>query len=156
LEIKNTHYHEVLLLDSNGNISESSSSNIFLIKDQVLYTPKLGTILPGITRDIVISLAKDIGYKVVEGDLLVTDLLNCDEAFFTGTAVEIMSIRSLDDKLIGIENNYPITDIIKDKYLDIVRGRNPQYQKYLTTVYPLNITDLSFSQYQIDRRDVTF
>jgi branched-chain amino acid aminotransferase len=146
LEIKNTHYHEVLLLDNNGYISESSSSNIFLVKDAVLYTPKLGTILPGITREIVINLAKEIGYKVIETDLLVADLLNADEAFFTGTAVEVTSVRSLDDKIIGQDNYYPITQLIKEKYQDIVKSRNKSYQKFLTPVYPLDIVDLTLAK----------
>lgn len=153
LEIKNTHYHEVLLLDDNGYISEASSANIFIVKNNILYTPKLGTILPGITRNVVIQVARDLGYEVVETNLVVDDLLNADEAFFTGTAVEVISIRSLDDKIIGSANINPVTNILKNKYLSIVKGNCiDQYSHLLTHVYPLNIDDFNLAQIKLQEK----
>lgn len=149
LEIKNTHYHEVLLLDDQDYISEASSANIFIIKDQVLYTPKLGTILPGITRDVVIKIAGDMGYNVIETNLIVDDLLNADEAFFTGTAVEVTSIRSLDDKLIGEADSHPITDILKNKYLSLVKGDCMEYSNLLTNVSPIIVDSLELAKIKL-------
>jgi branched-chain amino acid aminotransferase len=146
LEIKNTHYHEVLLLDDKGYISEASSANIFIVKSGTIYTPKLGTILPGITRDVIIKIAKDMQYKVIETNLVVDDLLNADEAFFTGTAVEVTSIRSLDDSIIGKENIYPITEILKNRYLSVVKGDVIEYKNLITNVNPILIDDFNVAK----------
>ncbi len=121
LELKNTLYDEVLLLDVNGHIAEGPGENIFMIKDDVIYTPSLGYILPGITRQVVIDLAGQEGYTVIEKSLTLDDLWAADEAFFTGTAVEITPIRSLDDKLIGNDEMGPVTGLIKSRYYNLVR-----------------------------------
>ncbi len=134
VDLQGTHYHEALLLDSAGYISEGVGENFFMMKEGILYTPKLGTILPGITRATVIQLAKDWGLEVIEQDLLLTEAYAADEAFFTGTAVEITPIRSIDDKLIGKEQPGVISTKVKLAYSDIVRGKNPAYQKNLTYI----------------------
>ena len=132
LEIQGTKYHEVLMLDCDGFVSEGSSVNIFIVKDGIIYTPQLGTILSGITRDFVIKLAQDLGYNMVEKQILPQELYDADEAFFAGTAAEIAYIRSVDDKLIGKDGHHPIANKIKDQYKRTVHGENLAYHSYLT------------------------
>lgn len=134
LELQGTHYHEALFLDDQSFISEGAGENFFIAKDKVLYTPKLGTILAGITRETVMELAATLGYEVVEKDITLPEAYQADEAFFTGTAAEVTAIRSIDDKVLGDGNVGPITTIIKKAYLDIVHGKNPDYETFLTVV----------------------
>lgn len=133
-ELKGTHYHEALLLDSYGNLAEGPGENLFFAKDGVLYTPALGSILAGITRNTVIELAKDIGVEVVETNLPPEKLLEADEAFYTGTAAEVTPIRSVDDAVIGAGEIGPITAQLRSIYLDVVNGRKPEYDRFLTYV----------------------
>lgn len=134
LELQGTHYHEALFLDDDGYISEGAGENFFMIKNGTIYTPQLGTILAGITRATVMELATKLGYQVIETEITLDDAYQCDEAFFTGTAAEVTAIRSIDDKVLGNGNPGPVTTIIKNAYLDIVKGKNPDYEKYLTVV----------------------
>ena len=101
LELRGTHYHESLFLDYEGNIAEGAGENLFIVKDNIIYTPTLGNILAGITRETVIEMTRNLGYEVVEKKITLKDAYNADEAFFTGTAAEITQVRSIDDKLIG-------------------------------------------------------
>ncbi len=133
-ELDDTHYHEALMLDADGYVSECSSANIFVIKDNIIYTPKLGTILPGITRDFVIKLARDLHIKIQECNLTPIDVKNANEVFFTGTAVELTQMRSLDDVIIGNSKDYPIFNKLKDEFQQTVRGSNHKYNHYLTYV----------------------
>ncbi len=134
LEIRNTEYHEGLLLDEHGYLAEGPGENLFLVKDGVLATPKLGRILAGITRDTVIRLASDCGLQVVEKDLLPADAYAADEAFFTGTAAEVTPVASIDGHKIGSGRVGPITRKLKNLYLDTVYGRSPQYREFLSYV----------------------
>ncbi len=134
LELQGTHYHEALFLDDNGYISEGAGENFFMLKNGVIYTPQLGTILAGITRSTVMEIASKIGYQVVETNITLDDAYQCDEAFFTGTAAEVTAIRSIDDNVLGNGEVGPVTAIIKNAYLDIVKGKNPEYFNYLTVV----------------------
>ncbi len=122
LELKNSTYDEILLLDVNNHVAEGPGENIFMVKDGVVYTPSLGYILPGITRATVIELIKAEGYRLVEKALSLQDLYAADEAFFTGTAVEITPIRSLDDRVIGQDTVGPVTTQIKTAYHHLVRS----------------------------------
>lgn len=131
IELKGSKYHEALLLDSHGRIAEGPGENIFVIKGGTLFTPKLGTILAGITRNTVQQLAKKLGLPVVEKDITPDDILSADEAFFTGTAAEVVPIRSVDDKLIAKGTVGPISQKIKDAYLDVVYGRNREFDQFL-------------------------
>lgn len=128
-DAKNSGYDEVLLLDYKGFVAEGPAENIFMVKNKILYTPKLGSILPGITRDTVFRIAKDIGYKVVEKNIRPEELFNADEAFFTGTAVEITPIIQINQykKKVG-----EVTQKIKDLYKDIVTGKVKKYYKWLS------------------------
>jgi len=132
LELAGTHYHEALLLDTNGYVAEGVGENFFLVKNNVIYTPKLGTIIAGITRDTVFELAKQLAVKIVEVDIMPAEIYDADEAFFTGTAAEITPIRSVDDKVLNQGNLGPITAIIKSAYYDLVRGKNPAFMDCLT------------------------
>ena len=125
---------EALLLDKNGYISEGSGENIFLIKDNVISTPLTDHCLNGITRKSVIQIAKDLGYELVEKNLTYEDLLASDEAFFTGTAVEITPISNIDDNKIGLGSRGPVTEKLQDTYSDIIYGRNDLYKDWLSLV----------------------
>lgn len=134
LEVQGTKYHEALMLDVDGNIAEGSGENFFIVKNGVIYTPKLGNILAGITRDTVMQIAYDLEYKVEEKNLILEDAYQADEAFFTGTAAEVTPIRSLDDKVIGDGAIGPVTQSIRKTYMDAVHGKDPRYVHYLTFV----------------------
>jgi branched-chain amino acid aminotransferase len=132
LELQGTSFHEALFLDDSGMIAEGPGENFFLIKDNVLYTPSLGTILAGITRRTVLQLATDLGIRIEEKKLSLADALSGDEAFFTGTAAEITPIRSIDHSVIGKGVVGPISKKIKDTYHQVVRGELPEYEKFVT------------------------
>ncbi len=134
IEIRGTHYHEALLLDNRGFIAEGVAENFFMIQNGKLYTPKLGTILAGITRDTIMQLASHMGIDVIQTDLTIQQVYMADEAFFTGTAAEVTPLRSLDDNIIGKDAIGPITQRIKDTYNDIVRGKDPAFLHFLTPV----------------------
>ena len=134
IELKGTKYHEALLLDSHGRLAEGPGENIFVVKDGVINTPKLGTILAGITRNTVVQLAQKLGIQVVEKDLTSQDLFAAEEAFFTGTAAEVVPIRTVDDKVIGSGQVGPISKKIKDLYLNVVAGREKEFEHFLHVV----------------------
>ena len=134
LAIQNTAYDEVILLDHEGFVAEGSSENIFMIKDGVISTPQLGTILTGITRKIIMGLAQDLGYKVEETKILPEQLFTADEVFFTGTAVEVRGAGHINDKPIGNGLEGKITNHIKTEYKKIYSGENLKYRHYLTPV----------------------
>ena len=125
---------EALLLDKNGFISEGSGENIFLIKDNIISTPLTDHCLNGITRQSVIQIATDLGYQMIEKDLTYDDLLLSDEAFFTGTAVEITPISKIDENQIGIGSRGPITEKLQTTYNDIIYGQNDLYKHWLSLV----------------------
>lgn len=134
LEIRGSKYHEALLCDYEGNIAEAPGANIFVVKDNVLFTPPKKNILPGITRATILELAQDLGIEVHEQILSVDSVLAADEAFFTGTAVEILPIRSIDDHVLGNGKPGLLTRKLKLLYDRIVRGEEAKYLGYLTFV----------------------
>ena len=123
---------EAILMDKNGFISEGSGENLFIVKDSKLITPKTDFCLNGITRQSVIEIAQDLGIEVQEKDLLFDELVNADEAFFSGTAVEITPITNLDKSDIGEGLRGPVTEILQSKYSKIVYGKDVNYSKWLT------------------------
>ena len=123
---------EALLMDENGFISEGSGENIFIIKNDEIYTPKIEHCLNGITRQSVMTIAKDFGINVIEKDLTYEDLSFADEAFFTGTAVEITPVTKIDSKPIGTGARGPITKKLQETYSLIVTGQSDQYNSWLT------------------------
>lgn len=137
MSVKKNGFHEALFLDHNGNVSEGSGENIFIIKDNVILTPHSGSsILEGITRDSVMTIARDLGYEVREKTLVMGDVFGADEAFFTGTAAEVTPIREVEYRTIGSGEPGPVTKEIQSVYLDAVRGRRPEYASWLTHVSP--------------------
>ena len=133
-EIRRAGFEEALFLDYKGNVAEGPGENIFIVKKGVLYTPPTGAIIAGITRDSIIHVARDHGYRVVEKILKQKDIYSADEAFFTGTAAEITPISSLDGKRIGSGRVGEVTARLKDDYMRVVQGKNPKYKKWLTYV----------------------
>jgi branched-chain amino acid aminotransferase len=123
-------YEEAILLTQEGYIADGSGENIFIVKNGVIYTPDLSaSILPGITRDALIQIAQDLGYRVVEKPLIRTDLYLADEVFMCGTAAEVTPIREVDDQLIGPPG--PVTLEIQAAYLDTVHGRTERWAQWL-------------------------
>jgi len=123
---------EAIMMDMNGFISEGSGENVFIVKDEVVLTPTINNCLNGITRQSVIQMAKDLSIEVHEKDLRYEDLKNADEAFFTGTAVEITPITKLDQSRINDGKRGPITKILQDSFMNIVSGQNLKYSNWLT------------------------
>jgi branched-chain amino acid aminotransferase len=128
-------YSEGIALDTEGHLSEGSGQNLFLVRDGVLYTPPLSaSVLPGITRDSVITLAQDQGLTVREQDLPREMLYVCDEVFFAGTAAEITPIRSVDKIQIGAGRRGPITSALQTAFFDYINGVVPDRHDWLTPV----------------------
>ena len=125
---------EAILMDKNGYISEGSGENLFIIKDSVLITPTTDYCLNGITRQSVMSIATNLNYSVEEKNLSFKDLLDADEAFYSGTAVEITPITNVDGAIIGSGTIGPITEILQNKYSEIVCGRDSGYSDWLTAI----------------------
>lgn len=123
-EARDCGYDEALLLDNQGYVAEGSGENIFIIRDGVLLTPDATSALAGITRDTIITLAKEKGLQVHEKNLTRDDVYIADEAFFTGTAAEITPIRELDKRVIGEGVRGPITEMLQTAYFDLVQGKD--------------------------------
>ncbi|MBF0586473.1 branched-chain amino acid transaminase [Prosthecochloris sp. N3] len=125
LEALSDNYAEGIGLDINGYVAEGSGENIFVIRDGIIYTPMAGqSILPGITRNAVISLAKEFGYELRETLIPREALYIADEIFLTGTAAEITPVRSVDKYPVGDEKRGPITEKLQKAYLDVVKSGN--------------------------------
>ncbi|MBC7161251.1 MAG: branched-chain amino acid transaminase [Immundisolibacter sp.] len=127
-------YDEALLLDVDGYVAEGSGENVFVIRKGVIYTPDITAALEGITRDTVITLAREAGYEVREKRITRDEVYIADEAFFTGTAAEVTPIRSLDDRLIGEGRPGPITKLLQDRYFATVNGELDGHLDWLTPV----------------------
>jgi branched-chain amino acid aminotransferase len=125
---------EAILLDKNGFISEGSGENLFIIKDSKLLTPKTDFCLNGITRQTVMQIASDLGIEVEEKNLIFDELVDADEAFFSGTAVEITPITKVDNSIIGSGVIGPISERLQSKYSEIVCGKDTTYSDWLTYI----------------------
>jgi len=125
---------EAMLLDTEGYVAEGSGENIFLVKNGVIYTPEVTSCLNGITRNTVLSLADDLGYKVIEKRITRDEVYIADEAFFTGTAAEVTPIREVDCRQIGIGHRGPITEKLQKAYFDLVTGQTSDHAEWRTLV----------------------
>jgi len=125
---------EALLLDNEGYVAEGSGENFFMVKNGVLYTPELTSCLEGITRATVIELAQEIGVTVREKRITRDEVYIADEAFFTGTAAEVVPIRELDRRSIASGSRGPITEKLQAMYFDSVRGRRTENPQWLSEV----------------------
>tara|TARA_Y100000590_G_scaffold141191_1_gene161999 strand:- start:2 stop:922 length:921 start_codon:yes stop_codon:yes gene_type:complete len=127
-------FDEALMLDAEGNVAEGSGENFFIVKDNVLITPDLDASLDGITRRTILELAKELNINFEIKKLKVEDVLEADEAFFSGTAAEVVPINSLDNKQIGEGVRGPITEQLQSTYFDQVRGVREGNQNWHTFV----------------------
>ena len=125
-------YDEAIMLTDGGFVADGPGENVFVVKDGRILTPPLSTsILPGITRESVIELARDLGYVVEEADVIRTDLYLADELFMTGTAAEVTPVRAVDDVELGVG---PVTLELQQAYLDAVNGRSENWSHWLDVV----------------------
>ncbi|MBS0002101.1 MAG: branched-chain amino acid transaminase [Thioalkalivibrio sp.] len=127
-------YDEAMLLDTEGYVAEGSGENIFLVHDGVLHTPDLTSALDGITRRTILALADEEGLRVIERRITRDEVYIADEAFFTGTAAEVTPIREVDGRLVGEGTRGPITERLQSLYFDVVKGRHPKHEAWLTYV----------------------
>jgi branched-chain amino acid aminotransferase len=135
MEATENGYVEGIALDAYGQVSEGSGENLFMVRDGVLYTPPVSSsILMGITRDCVMTLARDLGYEVRETQIAREQLYVADELFFTGTAAEVSPIRSVDHIVIGAGHRGPITERLQTEFFKIVKGEVPDRYGWLTPV----------------------
>ncbi len=133
MEANDHGYAEAILLNEAGMVCEGTGENIFVIRDEIIVTPPVSDgVLEGITRDTVIALATDLDYDVIEASLTRADLYIADEIFFTGSAAEVVPVRSVDHRAIGKPG--PITLAIQKAYFDVVRGKDPEYDYWLERV----------------------
>ena len=127
-------FEEALLLDNEGYVAEGSGENVFLVRNGVLYTPELTSCLEGITRDSIMRIAADQGLTVKEKRITRDEVYIADEAFFTGTAAEVVPIREVDNRTIGSGVRGPITETLQRIYLESVRGAQADYADWLAPV----------------------
>ena len=128
-------FDEAIMLDYEGHVSEGSGENIFLVEGEKLYTPSMASSnLKGITRDSIITVARDLGYEVVEETISRERLYFADEVFFTGTAAEVTPIRSIDRKTIGIGKRGPIAEKLQKTFFDIVEAKTEDKYGWLTYI----------------------
>ena len=133
MEANDHGYAEAILLNEAGLVCEGTGENIFVVRDEVIVTPPVSDgILEGITRDTVIALAQDLGFDVVEASLTRADLYVAEEVFFSGSAAEIVPVRSVDHRPVGEPG--PITLAIQEAYFNVVRGRDAEYDYWLERV----------------------
>jgi len=136
IEASSNGFDDAILLDRNGAVSEGSGENIFIVKSGKLVTPPLTcSILAGITRETVMTVAEDLGIKVEERAISRAELYTSDEVFFTGTAAEIEPILTIDGRTVSDGRAGPITRKLVDLYGRIVRGKEPKYVRWVTSVY---------------------
>lgn len=133
-EVTQDGYDEAVILDPEGYVCEATGENIFIIHKGDLKTPPLTSVLPGITRASVISIALDRGIRVIEERFTRDELYVADEAFFTGTAAEITPIREVDNRSIGNGKPGEITQTLQNIFFDIIRGKQEKYKKWLTYI----------------------
>ncbi len=128
-------YAEGIALDTQGNLSEGSGQNVFVVREGIIYTPPIGnSVLWGITRDSVMTIARDLGFEVREQTLPRETLYIADEVFFVGTAVEVTPIRSVDRVKVGRGRRGPITQAIQERFFNIVKGDHPDTYGWLQPV----------------------
>lgn len=135
MEAEANGYSEGIALDTFGYVSEGSGENVFVVRDGTIYTPPLAaSILAGITREMIITLARDLGYRVSEEMIPREMLYIADELFFGGTAVEITPVRSVDRIQVGAGRRGPVTEAIQRRFLGIISGDSPDTHRWLTYV----------------------
>ena len=127
-------YDEALLLDNEGYVAEGSGENIFVVKNGTIHTPQLTSCLPGLTRDTIITFARESGYPVTERNITRDEIYIADEAFFTGTAAEVLPIQALDSRQIADGRRGPITEKLQTMYFEQVRAKREAHPEWHTYV----------------------
>lgn len=125
---------EALLLDNEGYVAEGSGENVFIVRNGKVHTPELTSCLEGITRDAIMTFIAEMGLELVERRITRDEVYVADEAFFTGTAAEVVPIRELDGRVIGSGRRGPVTEQLQTRYFDTVRGRHASHREWLTPV----------------------
>ncbi|MBI2658556.1 branched-chain amino acid transaminase [Candidatus Woesearchaeota archaeon] len=133
-EVRKKGYDEALMLDLDNYVSEGPAENIFMVKNKTLIAPKSRSALPGITRKSILEISKGIGIKAYEKKVRAKELKNADELFFCGTATEIAPVIAIDGKRVGNGKAGEITLKIRQKYRDVVRGKDKKYMKWLAYI----------------------
>ena len=133
-EVVKAGYDEAVLLDTEGYVAEASGENIFIVRNGILQTSPLTSVLQGITRDSVLTIAQKLDLPVKEGRFTRDEMYIADEMFLTGTAAEITPVREVDDRRVGTGKPGPVTKQIQEKFFDIVHGRDALFQHWLDTV----------------------
>jgi branched-chain amino acid aminotransferase len=131
---KRSGFDEAIMLDPDGYVAEGSGENIFVIRKGVIYTPPTAGILEGITRDSVITIAKDLGYQVSEERITRDQLYIADEVFVTGTAAEVVAVCEIDTRIIGEGKMGSVTRSIQNEFHQIIHGKNTKYDKWVDLV----------------------
>ncbi|MCL2143310.1 MAG: branched-chain amino acid transaminase [Methanomassiliicoccaceae archaeon] len=135
MEAKKLGADEAVMLNAQGNVAECSGENIFIFKRGKLYTPKVSdSILEGITRNSILTIAGDLGYETVETEISRIDMLTADEVFMTGTAAEVSQVTKIDNRPIGDGKPGKVGKQLAAKFADVVRGKDPKYEKWLDRV----------------------
>ena len=135
LEAIDNGYDEAIMLDYEGHVSEGSGENIFLVEGEKLFTPAMSSSnLKGITRDTIMTLARDLGYEVVEEIISRERLYSADEVFFTGTAAEVTPIRSIDHRTIGAGKRGPISEKLQTTFFDVVEAKSEDKYNWLSYI----------------------
>lgn len=127
-------FDEAIMLDPQGYVAECSGENIFLVRDDVIYTPGRGAILEGITRDTLITLARDLGYTIIEEPISRDQLYIADEVFVCGTAAEVVGLREIDFRTIGNGKTGPVTRRLQDEFEKLTGGQHPRSAGWLSQV----------------------
>jgi branched-chain amino acid aminotransferase len=132
MEARRGGYDEAIMLSHNGYVADGPGQNIFVVKESIIQTPPLSmSILQGITRDTVMQIAQDLGYRVEEKLMIRTDIYLADEVFMVGTATEVAPVRAVDDHEIAVGS---VTLELQQAYLELVKGRSEQYAHWLDVV----------------------
>jgi branched-chain amino acid aminotransferase len=130
-EARRANYDEALMLDTDGFVAEASGENLFIVRDGIVKTPPLTSVLPGITRATVMTLLAEQGYTLTEERFTRDEVYIADEAFFTGTAAEVTPVRELDDRPIGSGRPGPVTQAMQEAYFALIRGGNARHRDWL-------------------------
>jgi branched-chain amino acid aminotransferase len=133
-EVKKAGYDEAVMLDTEGYVSEASGENVFVVRQGKIKTTPLTSILPGITRDSILTIAREKGYTVQEERFTRDELYTAEEAFFTGTAAEVTPIREVDNRKIGSACPGPVTSDLQGTFFRVIKGKEEKYLRWLTTV----------------------
>ncbi len=125
---------EALLLDNEGYVTEGTGENIFVVKNGVIHTPELTSCLPGLTRDTIMVFAQELGIEVLERRITRDEIYIADEAFFTGTAAEVLPISQLDGRVIGSGKRGALTEKLQSMYFEMVHGNTDKHPEWRTSI----------------------